>query len=49
MKDPLKKYFPADEPAARKNPLYVKLFDGLDRADGKLTEAERKVRNISIK
>ena len=48
-KDPLKKYFPADEPATRKNPLYVKLFDGLDRVDGKPTEAERKVRSIPIK
>lgn len=43
VKTPLKSHFPPDEPATRKNPLYVKLFDGFDRADGKLTESERKL------
>lgn len=49
MKTPLKSHFPPDEPATRKNPLYVKLFDGFDRADGKLTESERKVKREFLK
>ena len=40
--DVVKKYFPPDDATSRKNPLYVKLFDGFDKADGKLTAAERK-------
>lgn len=42
VKEPLKSYLPPDDTTSRKNPLYVKLFDSLDRADGKMTEAERK-------
>ena len=32
-----------DDPKTMKNPLYCKIFDGMDRADGKPTKAERKV------
>jgi len=42
VKEPLKSYFPPDDANTRKNPLYTKLFDSLDRADGKMTESERK-------
>ena len=43
MKEPLKTYFPPDDINSRKNPLYVKLFDSFDRADGKMTDSEKKV------
>ena len=42
----MKDHLPADEPATRKNPLYRSIFDGLDKIDGKPTEAEKKVRNL---
>jgi len=43
VKEPLKSYFPVDDANTRKNPLYVKLFDSLDRADGRMTDSEKKV------
>eukprot|EP00111_Clytia_hemisphaerica_P006426 TCONS_00018673-protein len=42
VKEPLKSFFPPDDANTRKNPLYTKLFDSLDRADGKMTESEKK-------
>ena len=32
-----------EQPATLKNPLYARIYDGLDRIDGKPTRAERKV------
>ena len=39
----MRTYLPADESSSRKNPLYNRIFDGLDKIDGKPTKAERKV------
>ncbi|XP_065061516.1 centrosomal protein of 104 kDa-like isoform X2 [Rhopilema esculentum] len=36
-------YLPPDEPSTRKNPLYSRIFDGLDKIDGKPTKAEQKL------
>lgn len=49
IKEPVKKYFPSDDATSRKNPMYVKLFDAFDKADGKLTQAERKAASIKKK
>ncbi|XP_038061294.1 centrosomal protein of 104 kDa-like isoform X2 [Patiria miniata] len=40
---------PEDDPKTMKNPLYCKIFDGMDRADGKPTKAERKAKAQSEK
>ena len=39
----VRKYLPPDDATSRKNALYNRIFDGLDKIDGKPTKAEQKV------
>ena len=44
----VRSYFPPDDATSRKNLLYGRIYDGLDKIDGKPTQAERKVRGILV-
>lgn len=41
-------YLPPDDASIRKSVLYKSLFDGFAKIDGKLSEAEIRVRNKTV-
>ena len=45
--NPVRTYFPPDDATSRKNLLYCRIYDGLDMADGKPTQTEKKVGAIA--